>query len=342
MSHQPAVALVTCSAFPGLDAYDAVLLPRLNSMGIAARAVVWDDPAVDWDAFDLCVVRSTWDYASRRDEFLAWAWSVPRLANPAAALEWNTDKHYLADLEKRGVPVVATTWLEPGQGLRARGLHTRMPALGDFVLKPAVSAGSVEAGRYTANDSYARGEAIAHALRLLEAGQSVMLQRYLPSVDTKGETSMVFLDGRYAYAVRKNAMLTGPVSSGRMYQAESLAGGHQPSDAELAVANAAIEAAAAAVAAAAVGAGEAADAAGAARTAGAAAAVAAGEAADAADGPARPLRPFLYARADLVQRDDGQPVLLELELTEPALFPELAVGGIELVCRAIAGRLSPV
>ncbi|MDR0592526.1 MAG: hypothetical protein LBG60_04565 [Bifidobacteriaceae bacterium] len=304
MSSQPKVALVTCREFPALDPYDAVLVPRLVSMGITAEAVTWDDPAVEWDAYDLAVVRSTWDYADRRDEFLAWARSVPRLANPAPVLEWNTDKHYLADLQRRGVPVVATTWLEPSAQLRARGLHTRMPALGDFVLKPAVAAGSIGAGRYTANDSYARGQAIAHALKLLDAGQSVLLQRYLPSVDTRGETSMVFLDGSYAYAVRKNAMLSGPVLTGRIYQTETLEGGYQPTDGELLVASSAIAAAMEAL--------------------------------------GDPLRPFLYARADLIQGDDGAPVLLELELTEPSLFPELAAGGIDKVCRAIAGRLSPV
>jgi hypothetical protein len=55
-----------------------------------------------------------------------------------------------------------------------------------------------------------------------------------------------------------------------------------------------------------------------------------------------PLRPFRYARADVVQANDGRPVLLELELTEPSLFPELAAGGIDMVCRAFASRLSPV
>ncbi|MDR0626321.1 MAG: hypothetical protein LBG11_03530, partial [Bifidobacteriaceae bacterium] len=246
MPEQAKVALVTCRDFPQLDAYDAVLVPRLASMGISAEPAIWDDPSVDWSRFDLSIVRSTWDYAARRDDFLAWAYAVPRLANPAPVLEWNTDKHYLEDLEKRGVPVVPTIWLEPAAGLRARGLHTRMPALGDFVLKPAVAAGSLGAGRYTANDSYARGQAIAHALRLLDADQSVMLQRYLPSVDTKGETSMVFLDGQYAYAVRKDAMLqplAGPVAGDRLYQPEKLQGGYEPSAAEIEVAGEAMAAA---------------------------------------------------------------------------------------------------
>jgi hypothetical protein len=173
------------------------------------------------------------------------------------------------------------------------------------VLKPAVAAGSIGAGRYTANDSQLRGRAIAYALRLLGEGQTLMLQRYLPSVDTKGETSMVYLDGHYAYAVRKDARLTGPESGrDRMYQHETLQGGYEPTDEE--------------------------------RGVGAAAVAAAIERFPA-------LRhPFLYARADIVLDRDGQAVLLELELTEPSLFPELAAGGIEQVARAIAGRLSPV
>jgi hypothetical protein len=304
MSEQVRVALVTCSEFPNLDAYDQVLIPRLRSMGIEAIAAVWDDPVVNWDAFDLSVIRSTWDYAGRRDEFLEWATTVPRLSNPAPVLEWNTDKHYLKDLEALGVPVVPTLWLEPDEHLGGRGLHTRFPALGDFVLKPAVAAGSIGAGRYTANDSYLRGRAIAHAKHLLAQGRSVMVQRYLPSVDTKGETSMVFLDGRYAYAVRKAAMLTGPESKDRMYQEETLEGGYTPTESERDVATRAIDAAMVAL--------------------------------------GNPIRPFLYARADVVQTEDGDTVLLELELAEPSLFPELAAGGIDKVCRAIAGRLSPV
>ena len=304
MSEQAKVALVTCREFPNLDAYDAVLVPRLKMMGVDAVPAIWDDPAVDWDAFDMSVVRSTWDYASRRDEYIAWAKSVPRLVNSAQALEWNTDKHYLRDLHDRGVRVVSTMWLEPGQPVSARWLHTRFPASGDFVLKPAIAAGSIGAGRYTANDPYLRGRAIAHARTLLSEGHSVMVQRYIPSVDKVGEVSMVFLEGRYAYAVQKGAMLHGPEGeSGRGYQAETLLGGYTPTAKERDIAERTVEAA--------------------------------------LDALGQPVKPFLYARADLVQAEDGEPVLLEFEVAEPSLFPELATGGIDMVCRAIAGRLSP-
>src|SRR5438094_951349 len=91
-SHSPTranarVALVTCSEVPLLEPDDQRVIAPLAASGIVASAQVWDAPAVDWSLFDLVVLRSTWDYAPRRDSFVAWAHSVSRaggrLANPA-------------------------------------------------------------------------------------------------------------------------------------------------------------------------------------------------------------------------------------------------------------------
>src|SRR6188508_137776 len=98
------VGLVTCSAVPDLDPDDRLLVEPLADRGIRTAAAVWDDPNVDWAAFDLVVLRSSWDYASRRSEFVAWAQSVPRLVNPADVVTWNTDKSYLVDVAAHGVP----------------------------------------------------------------------------------------------------------------------------------------------------------------------------------------------------------------------------------------------
>jgi hypothetical protein len=112
---KPRVALVTCTALPDLDPDDRLVLAPLAAHGVAAEAVVWDDPAVDWSGYDLVVLRSPWDYALRRDEFVAWARTVPALVNPADVVAWNTDKRYLAELSAAGVPTVPTAWVEPGE-----------------------------------------------------------------------------------------------------------------------------------------------------------------------------------------------------------------------------------
>ena len=124
------VALATCAAIPALEPDDQLLLPALAAHGIDAVPAVWDDGAVEWDAFDLVVLRSTWDYAERRDEFLAWAGSLRRVENPVSLLEWNTDKRYLEHLAAAGVPTVPTRFVAPGASVRASRCALRRQAVG--------------------------------------------------------------------------------------------------------------------------------------------------------------------------------------------------------------------
>lgn len=302
------IALATCADLPHLDTDDAPILDALRARGAAPDALVWDDPSVDWATYDLVVIRSTWDYALRREEFLAWADRVEAtttLVNPAAVVRWNTDKHYLAELERAGVPVVPTTWLEVERNLTSRALHTRFPAHGEFVIKPAVSAGSVDTGRYTAIDAVSRGLAIQHARRLLAAGRTVMVQRYLTSVDTVGERAHVFLDGEYSHSVLKGAMLDGPdVGVDGVYKEERTSP-IEASAAEIALSERVIDTARRRLA----------------------------EAGHDVGGA-----PLLYARVDLVSGDDGEPVLMELELVEPSVFVTLSDGALERFADAIVAR----
>jgi glutathione synthase/RimK-type ligase-like ATP-grasp enzyme len=304
------IALATCAALPNLNADDARLREALAARGAQVDATVWDDPDVDWASYDLIVIRSTWDYAQRRDEFLAWARRVERetrLANPYPVIAWNTDKHYLRELEAAGVRIVPTQWLEPSRGFTSRALHTRFPAHGDFVIKPAVSAGSVDTGRYTAIDAASRGLAINHAKRLLAARRTVMVQRYIGSVDTVGERAHVFVAGEYSHSVLKGAMLDGPdVGVDGVYRAETVSA-IEASEREVEFSRQVIRAARRYF----------------------------GTSADGVD-----LVPdkLLYARVDVVTDDDDEPVLMELELVEPSLFPALAPDAFDRLADAITAR----
>jgi len=196
----------------------------------------WDDGTVDWRRYDLVVLRSTWDYVTRRPEFLAWARSVPALANPAAIVEWNTDKRYLAELAAAGVPVVPTRYLDPTDP------PWTPPAGGEYVIKPAIGAGSVSTGRYDLADPEHRAIAFRHAARFRATGRVTMVQPYLAAVDTAGETGLVFLDGRFSHAIRKGPMLSGPDAGPTgLYRPEEISA-RQPSAAELAVAEQALAA----------------------------------------------------------------------------------------------------
>jgi hypothetical protein len=140
------------------------------------------------------VVRSTWDYTGRREEFLEWAAVVPSLANPADVLAWHTAKRYLAGLADAGVPVVPTTFVAPGEAFE-------VPAY-EHVVKPTVSAGARDTARFAPGKDSA-----PHAAALLEAGRAVMVQPYQAAVDEAGETAVLSFLGEHSHAARKAPVL---------------------------------------------------------------------------------------------------------------------------------------
>ncbi len=299
---RPRVALATCSRLPELDDETRLLVPALAAHGIDATPQVWDAPDVDWTVFDLTVVRSTWDYTEKLDAFLEWAGRVPRLWNPYPVLAWNTDKRYLEDLRVKGVDVVPTRWLSPRDAPPVPGCAPGddfvAAETGVLVIKPAVSAGSRDSGRYDLANPVERELAAKHVARLQTAGRVVMVQPYLSAIDEEGETSIVYLGGALSHAVRKAPALTGPDEYALPWDPDEPRGpvleAVEPTPAQIALAERALVA---------------------------------------IPGDAGQL---LYARVDMVTGPEGRPVLMELELTEPSLFFENVRGSERALASAIA------
>ena len=201
------VALVTYEGLPQLDPDDRVLPPALARRGLAVDVVRWDDAGYPWAAARLVVLRNPWDYFRRIDEFLAWATRVAdmtRLENPLSVLRWNLHKGYLVELARRGAPVVPTALLPRGSDcdLAALAAERGWRAL---VVKPAVSADSWETHALRPGE-IAAGQAIVD--RLLPE-RDLLVQPFLDAVESEGERCLIFLDGRFSHAVRKNALTQG-------------------------------------------------------------------------------------------------------------------------------------
>ncbi|MDQ0713165.1 glutathione synthase/RimK-type ligase-like ATP-grasp enzyme [Streptomyces luteogriseus] len=210
-----------------------VLVRALREAGADSVAVPWDDPDVDWAAFDLALIRSTWDYSWRAEEFTAWAercGKATRLANPLGVVRWNADKRYLGQLAEAGVPTVPTRYFAPGDPVE-------LPADREFVVKPASGAGARYAARYPAGE---RDAAVRQVERMHAEGFTVMVQPYLSSIDTHGERALQFFGGRLLHASVKGAVL----APGTPYDADKVAHPDlrpwEPAAAELAVAERAL------------------------------------------------------------------------------------------------------
>jgi len=270
------VVLVSCDGLPEGDGDEEALVAALVRDGVDVSWQPWGG-AVD---ADLVVLRATWDYPDRLDAFLTWCAGVPELANPASVVRWNIDKSYMAELAARGVAVVPTAVVRPGE--------TPVFPDGEFVVKPAVGAGSRGAGRFT-------DHAAAHA-HLDAIGVKALVQPYQSSVDANGETALVFFAGEYSHSFHKGPMLAQGLAEAEsgLYVEERLSS-IEPSAAQVALANQVLDVAAELL--------------------------------------SLQRKDFLYARVDVVEGPGGEPLLLELELTEPSL-------GFKLTTAEAASRFS--
>jgi glutathione synthase/RimK-type ligase-like ATP-grasp enzyme len=193
------VALASCAVLPEPDPDQPLLEGALARRGLRVATLAWDDAGVDWSAARLVVLRSTWNYPHRPQEFLEWVEGTARktgLRNSPAVVHANIHKSYLLELERRAIPVVPTRLLRRGSAVSLREVAGEWTTV---VVKPAVSAASLDTLRVERGD--AGGE--AHLRRLLST-RDVLVQPYLRSVEGVGERALVCIDGQLTHAVRKH------------------------------------------------------------------------------------------------------------------------------------------
>lgn len=193
------LAWVSAREARGRDDDEEIALEAIRRTGVAVEVVNWDDPDVEWSRFDRAVTRSTWDYAERLPEFLAWVDRVEaqtELVNSRECIEWNVDKQYLGELSAAGIPITPTMFVAPGE-------TANFPA-GTFVVKPAVGAGSRDVAFF---DEDTHESAQDHVNQLHAAGKVVLVQPFIASVPIEGEWPLLFFNGEYSHAASKRVLL---------------------------------------------------------------------------------------------------------------------------------------
>ncbi|MEX1217702.1 MAG: hypothetical protein WEA11_04190 [Acidimicrobiales bacterium] len=285
--------------------HDDVDLPLQTAafadVGIELVQAAWEDNSIDWNAFDLVVVRSPWNYVDRLDDFRQWLDArrpMTRIHNPVSLIAWNMDKRYLADLAAHGVPVVPTAFV---QSIEEFQTAIASAETSEIVVKPSISAGSRLTGRFAFDDLAA--EELAN--RILSEGVTVMVQPFASRINDQGEIGTVLFDGVVSHSFRKAALLAeGGALVGGDYR-EEITAIVAPDDV-LAVVEVASTVATSV-----------------ARESGW---LAANE-------------ELLYGRYDVVHLDDGSPALLEAELFEPCFFLPTDCGAPRRFVDAVIRRL---
>lgn len=175
----------------------------LEAVGLRVHRINWDNPDFDWTQTHSALIRTTWDYFDRASEFRAWLNRVEgltQLINPVEMVRWNMDKHYLFDLQQKGVHIVPTMVVEPGDN---RSLQEIVIATGwkQLILKPAISGAS----RHTYRLNPGNIAEHEHIYAELIASEAMLLQPFMQNITSMGEVSHMVLGGKYSHSVLKKA-----------------------------------------------------------------------------------------------------------------------------------------
>ena len=170
----------------------------LATGGLTAVPAPWTDHVVSADGltgFPLVLPLIAWGYHRDHDRWMqacaTWQAAGVRMLNPPSVLGWNSDKSYLGRLAEQGVAVPDTIWIDDPTQADADAAFDRF-GTDQIVVKPRVSGGAYRTLRLS------RGEQMVGAPE-----GPAMIQPYLPSIESEGETSLLFFGGQLSHVVRK-------------------------------------------------------------------------------------------------------------------------------------------
>lgn len=179
---------------------DKLIMEKLVSEGHYADSVVWTDKSVNWNDYDAALIRSTWDYIDRLDEFLEVLRKIEksdcRLINSLEMVEWNCNKNYLFDLENLGIPVVPTYRLTEDADMITKSFEIN--GWNEAVIKPVTGGGGTGLKRFSAGklkdmvDEY-RSEGMNDHL----------IQPLIPSISSEGEWSFIYFNKKLSHVLIK-------------------------------------------------------------------------------------------------------------------------------------------
>jgi glutathione synthase/RimK-type ligase-like ATP-grasp enzyme len=195
------IALLTCKKLPDLTPQDQLLIPELKKHNIDVTAVIWDNSTINWNDFDYLIFRNTWDYFEKENEFNHWLDQIEKLGiktlNPLAIIKQNKHKFYLREMEQQGIKIIPTVFVDKTTELNLAELtptHWKKT-----VLKPAFSAGSYLTEVFETADT----ERISTQYKNIASQKELLLQQFMPEIQSVGETSLIFFNKKFSHAVNK-------------------------------------------------------------------------------------------------------------------------------------------
>jgi len=183
---------------------DDTLIDFLKAKGLDITKEIWNNEKVDWETYDLAIIKSPWDYFDLIEDFYVWLAQLEsknvRLLNPIDIVKWNADKHYLNDIQKAGLRVTPSIFITKGDKINLNEYFDKLDTE-KIIAKPVVSGGSKNTFKVTA----ANADEINEKLKSLVELEDFIVQPFLTEIEEEGELSFLFFYGKFSHALLKKA-----------------------------------------------------------------------------------------------------------------------------------------
>lgn len=185
------IVFLSCDNLDGYVTDDELTLAPLKKAGWSVDVLSWTADC-DWSVYRAAIVRTTWDYTKRLDEFLEkmkLIASQTQLINSLDTVIWNSRKKYLKDLSHWGLKTIPTafTWPQDWNQIFSDW------KTGTLMVKPQVGANSV--GTYMITPTNIPSSPLFN--------EAPLIQPFREKIFTEGELSFHFFAGQYSHTVRK-------------------------------------------------------------------------------------------------------------------------------------------
>ncbi|MFC4701117.1 RimK family alpha-L-glutamate ligase [Glaciecola siphonariae] len=198
----PRCAFLSTDNLEDFFVYDDLVKPFLRRLGWAVEDVSWRNKYIDYNQFELVVVRSTWDYQDDADAFLACLRRIEQsnavLENAYDLMHWNISKSYLQDLSNKGVQTLPTLWPERFSLTEVEDAFNHFNTE-KLIIKPLVSANADHTYLFTKTEL---GK-IATRLEQTFSDRAFMIQAFEKSVKTQGEYSLFYFGNAFSHGICK-------------------------------------------------------------------------------------------------------------------------------------------
>lgn len=195
------VALLSMDYIEGFFSYDYLLVEPLKKFGWQTETISWKNKSVNWNDYEVVIVRSTWDYQKSPKKFLQVLEKInsqTQLENNLEIIKWNMDKSYLRDLKVKGTKIVPSIWRDSFNKNEFQNFFEELNS-DEIIIKPTISANAFNTFRIKSADLD------THILILDTTfkNRAFVVQPFMKNIISEGEYSLFYFGGKYSHTILK-------------------------------------------------------------------------------------------------------------------------------------------